>query len=354
MPRLLPFLNSTPSGSPCASGRSAMTCRMRCGDACAHDAPNTSDNEYFGEVAGDLSRRGLLRAGAVISVAGVAAGTAFGASPAAAAPGKGHGKPGGNKPSKPGKPGKPGTPGDLDFTPVEPNTLDQVVVPAGYAQAVVMAWGDPLFKGVPEFDVTKQSPAAQRKQFGFNNDFLGLLPLNGRQHLMVVNHEYTSEQMMHPGYDPANPTREQVEIGWAAHGLSVVVVEEERGTGNLRPVVGHRLNRRLHTGSRFELTGPVAGHELVRTKADRRGRTVLGTLNNCGGGLTPWGTWLTAEENFNQYFANGSSVSDATTLERLKRYGAANAATERKWENFDDRFDLAQEPNEINRFSTLR
>ncbi|KAA1424727.1 PhoX family phosphatase [Mumia zhuanghuii] len=348
MPPLLPFLSSGSSGSPCASGRSALTCRMRCGDACAHDEPNTSDNEYFGDVATGLSRRGLLRTGAVISVAGVAAGASLGtAGAAAAAPApavaglgarRGHGG---------------GTGRGLDFVPVEPNTLDQVTTPPGYAQAVVMAWGDPLFKGVPAFDVDKQTPAAQRKQFGFNNDFLGLLPLGRGQHLMVVNHEYTTEQMMHRGYDAANPTRDQVEIGWAAHGLSVVVVQEERGTGNLKPVVGHRLNRRLHTQSEFELTGPVAGHALVRTKADPRGRTALGTLNNCGGGLTPWGTWLTAEENFNQYFANGSTVTDPTTLARLKRYGAANAATERKWERFDDRFDLAKDPNEINRFGWI-
>ncbi|WP_262851249.1 PhoX family protein [Mumia quercus] len=346
MPSLLPFLSPGRSGSPCASGRAALTCRMRCGDACAHDAPNTSDNAYFGDVATAMSRRGLLRTGAVVGAGAAAAGLALAtAAPAAAAPAV---------PAK-GRPGGPGagTGKGLDFVPVAPNTRDQVTVPPGYAQAVVMAWGDPLFRGTPAFDVDRQSAAAQKKQFGYNNDFLGLLPLGRGQYLMVVNHEYTSEQLMHRGYDAAHPTREQVEIGWAAHGLSVVVVEEERGTGALKPVVGHRLNRRLHTQSTFELTGPVAGHALVRTKADPRGRTVLGTLNNCGGGLTPWGTWLTAEENFNQYFANGSSVTDATVLARLKRYGAAGSATERKWERFDDRFDLTKEPNEINRFGWI-
>ena len=106
----------------------------------------------------------------------------------------------------------------------------------------------------------------------------------------MVNHEYTNEMLMFPGYDAANPTREQVEIAWAAHGLSVVAVRENSRTGALRPIVGHQLNRRLHTTSEFELTGPAAGHELVRTTADPEGRTVLGTLNNCAGGLTPWGT----------------------------------------------------------------
>ena len=105
----------------------------------------------------------------------------------------------------------------------------------------------------------------------------------------------------------------------------------------------HGLNRRLHTRTAFRLTGPAAGSPLLRTKADPTGTKVLGTLNNCSGGTTPWGTTLHGEENFNQYFANGSSATD-------KRYGIGAAATERKWERFDKRFDVAQEPNEPHRF----
>ncbi|MDO9379624.1 MAG: PhoX family phosphatase, partial [Nocardioidaceae bacterium] len=241
----------------------------------------------------------------------------------------------------------------LRFSPVPPNTVDAVSVPSGHDQQVVISWGDPLFKGVPKFDVDRQTPQKQKSQFGFNNDFLGLLPLNARTRVMVVNHEYTSETMMFPDYDADNPTRRQVETAWAAHGLSVVAVSEKRGSGALQPVVGHRLNRRLHTTSKFELTGPVAGSKLVRTKADPAGRTVLGTLNNCSGGLTQWGTWLTAEENINQYFANADTVTDPTQKARLTRYGITGTATERKWERFDDRFDLAKEPNEANRFGWI-
>ncbi|MFI8367350.1 PhoX family protein [Streptomyces sp. NPDC085466] len=333
MRKLLPMLGSHSHGG----GRSALTCRFRCGDACFQEVPNTSDNEYVGDViAGVLSRRSALRAAAVVTVASAAGGSLV---VAGAPEAQAHG---GHWPRP--TPRADGARG-LRFAPVAPNTADQVTVPSGYGQNVVIRWGEPILRGAPAFDAEKQTAKAQAGQFGYNNDFLSLLPLRreyGRQ-VMVANHEYTDEQLMFRGYDAANPTREQVEIAWAAHGLSVVVVQEERRTGKLTPVSRHYLNRRLHTTSEFELTGPAAGSALVRTSADPAGRIVLGTLNNCAGGTTPWGTTLHGEENFNQYFANGSSDTD-------KRYGVGTGASERKWERFDKRFDLAQEPNEIHRF----
>ncbi|MEV8127156.1 PhoX family protein [Streptomyces sp. NPDC085944] len=338
MRKLLPLIG-TPSGSH-PGGRSAMTCRFRCGDACFHEVPNTSDNEYVGDViAGALSRRSMMRAAAVVTVAAAGAGAVgvAGAPSAQAAPaaaGKGHGKPSRDRGAR-----------GLRFTPVAPNTDDAVTVPEGYRQDVVIRWGEPILRGAPAFDPEKQSARAQAGQFGYNNDFLALLPLRGEhdRQLLVANHEYTDEVLMFRGYDPENPTREQVEIAWAAHGLSVVAVEEERRSGRLTPVARHRLNRRVTATTEFRLTGPAAGSDLVKTSADRTGRKVLGTLNNCSGGTTPWGTTLHGEENFNQYFANASSATD-------KRYGIGTGATERKWERFDKRFDVAQEPNEVHRF----
>ncbi|MFC9466942.1 PhoX family protein [Streptomyces coelicoflavus] len=338
MRKLLPLIG-TPSGSH-PGGRSAMTCRFRCGDACFHEVPNTSGNEYVGDViAGALSRRSMMRAAAVVTVAAAGAGAVgvAGAPSAQAAPvagGKGHGKPSRDRGAR-----------GLRFTPVAPNTDDAVTVPEGYRQDVVIRWGEPILRGAPAFDPEKQSARAQAGQFGYNNDFLALLPLRGEhdRQLLVANHEYTDEVLMFRGYDPENPTREQVEIAWAAHGLSVVAVEEERRSGRLTAVSRHRLNRRVTATSEFRLTGPAAGSDLVRTSADRTGRKVLGTLNNCSGGTTPWGTTLHGEENFNQYFANSSRDTD-------KRYGIGTGATERKWERFDKRFDVAREPNEVHRF----
>ncbi|MBU7597528.1 PhoX family phosphatase [Streptomyces sp. P38-E01] len=340
MRKLLPLISQHPSG-----GRSAMTCHYRCGDACFKEVPNKSDNSYFGDiVAGALSRRSMLRAGAVATVA-VAGGAALSAcSTAGAVPVE--------KAGEAGRPGRPDGAKGLRFRPVEPNTKDAVTVPSGYDQNLVIRWGDPILRGAPDFDADKQSAKAQAGQFGYNNDFLTLLPLPGEQgrQVLFANHEYTNEEIMFRGYDPEKPTREQVEIAQAAHGLSVVVVQEERKTGKLKAVPRHKLNRRFHSRTEFRLTGPAAGSELLRTSADRTGTKVLGTFNNCAGGTTPWGTVLSGEENFNQYFGNLDKVTDAEAAARLKRYGFEEGATARRWEEFDTRFDLAREPNEANRF----
>ncbi|MFJ8605847.1 PhoX family protein [Streptomyces sp. NPDC093675] len=333
MRKLLPLIGTTSGSHP--GGRSALTCRYRCGDACFHEVPNTSDNEYVGDViAGALSRRSALRAAAVVTVAtATGAATAVTVPQAAAATAGRHG--GAHTTAARG----------LRFAPVAPNTADAVTVPDGYRQNVVIRWGEPILRGAPAFDPENQTAAAQAGQFGYNNDFLALLPVPGERgrRLLVANHEYTDEVLMFRGYDPQNPTRRQVEVAWAAHGLSAVVVEEDSRSGRLTAVPRHPLNRRVTATGAFRLTGPAAGSDLLKTSADPSGRKVLGTLNNCSGGTTPWGTTLHGEENFNQYFANGSSATDL-------RYGIGTSATERKWERFDRRFDLAQEPNEVHRF----
>ncbi|MGW0706666.1 PhoX family protein [Streptomyces sp. NPDC002643] len=337
MRKLLPMIGSH------SGGRSAMTCRFRCGDACFHEVPNTSTNEYVGDViASALSRRSVMRAAAVVSVA-TAAGTAttLGTAMPAAAATTGTTAATATTSKKHTKKAARG----LRFDAVAPNTADAVTVPEGYEQNVVIRWGEPILRGAPAFDPENQTAAAQAGQFGYNNDFLALLPLPGERHrkLLVANHEYTDEILMFRGYDAANPTREQVEIAWAAHGLSAVVVEEDRRSGSLTPVPRHHLNRRVTATTEFRLTGPAAGSDLLKTSVDPTGTKALGTLNNCSGGTTPWGTTLHGEENFNQYFANSSRTTD-------KRYGIGTGATERKWERFDKRFDVAQEPNEVHRF----
>ncbi|MFJ5260758.1 PhoX family protein [Streptomyces sp. NPDC088387] len=335
MRKQLPII-STPSDLH-PGGRSALTCRFRCGDACFHEVPNTTTNPYVGDViASALSRRTVMQAAAVVTAA-AAAGTAasVAAAPEAeAATATGWHKPGRDKSAR-----------GLRFTPVEPNTADTVTIPAGYKQNVVIRWGEPILRGAPAFDPNNQTAKAQAGQFGYNNDFLALLPVPGERHrqILVANHEYTDEILMFRAYDANNPTREQVEIAWAAHGLSAVVVEGDGRTGRLTPVPRHSLNRRVTATTEFKVTGPAAGSPLLKTSVDPTGTKVLGTLNNCAGGVTPWGTTLHGEENFNQYFANATRDTD-------KRYGLGTGASERKWERFDKRFDVAQEPNEPHRF----
>ncbi|WP_116110297.1 PhoX family protein [Amycolatopsis ruanii] len=334
--RLLPLLTHT-------SGRAATTCIYRCGNQCAHEAPNESSNEYFGDVVKGMSRRGVFKASAVMAAAaGGFAALHAGATASAAVPPAlaGHG-------NRPGRP-VPGT----DFTPVAPNKADAVVIPDGWEQNVVIRWGDPVVTGAPKFDIAKQTAAAQAKQFGYNNDFVGLIPQDrqGKRFLMVVNHEYTTETQMFPAgqYDSANPTEEQVKIGWAAHGLSVVLVEKQRDGG--LEVVPSRYGRRITLDTTFEVRGPAAGSKYLKTSADPTGTKVRGTQNNCAGGVTPWGTVLSGEENFHQYFANSEKVTDPVEQARLTRYGIGKGTSTRKWERFDKRWDVPREPNEVNRF----
>src|SRR5690606_235862 len=120
--------------------------------------------------------------------------------------------------------------GALTFTEL-PHGLDEhFAVAPGYRHQVLLRWGDPLFADAPDFDFLNQSAAAQARQFGFNNDFIGFVSLpfgsgSSDSGLLVVNHEYTDSTLMFPG-GPASDqlTREQTDIEIAAHGLSVVEV----------------------------------------------------------------------------------------------------------------------------------
>ncbi|MGX1768199.1 PhoX family protein [Dietzia sp. NPDC055343] len=337
--RLLP-LTTSGGAAPGISNRQHITCVYKCGDQCAAPVPNTTGNPYFGDIATEISRRGALKAAGVVALAVGATQVMPGV---AAAQGSAAGSLGDT-----GSLGGNGI--DTTFTPVSPNTDDAVTVPAGYSSDVVIRWGDPVIAGAPEFDFENQTAAAQARQYGFNCDLAVMFPMDDRDErfLFTVNHEYTTEPSMFRGYDPENPTREQVEIAWAAHGMSVVELASRPNDGGLDPVLGS-YNRRITALTPFELRGPAVG-PLTRTNADPTGTRVLGTLNNCAGGHTPWGTVLSGEENFNQYFGTAGAITDAMRLEQLRRYGIAAETSGRKWENFDDRFDLAKEPNEVNRF----
>ncbi|MCW3838855.1 PhoX family phosphatase [Micromonospora yasonensis] len=354
-PRLLPLLGATRHGA-----RDAMTCQYRCGNACDHPVPNSSGNPYFGDlVDAEVSRRGVVRAGAVgalvLGFGGTVAGALAGAAPAAAAPAA---------PTVPvapeAAPGGGVGSGALTFKPIPPNKLDTLVVPNGYDHAVVIKWGDPVVPGASAFDVHGQTAAAQATQFGYNNDFVGVLPIDRRRALLVVNHEYTNEDLMFPGFTSQDALSvEQLRVAMAAHGMSVVELERVDGTGQWRPV-GHGrrpYNRRVTAlATTFELTGPAAGSAWLRTAADPKGRTVVGTLNNCAGGVTPWGTVLSGEENFNQYFVGGDGAPEELKP-KLARYGIPTdvryPSGSRKWDRAEERFDLAKHPNEAHRFGWI-
>ena len=137
-----------------------------------------------------------------------------------------------------------------------------------------MRWGDPVLPGAPGLDVQSRPPRRQSRQFGYNNDFVGVLPLGrgGRRALLVVNHEYTNEELMFPGFTGLDAmTVEQIEVAMAAHGLSVVELERVGGSGDgARSDAGTLpYNRRITAlATPFDFTGPAAGLRL----AAHRGR----------------------------------------------------------------------------------
>ena len=242
----------------------------------------------------------------------------------------------------------------FDFTELEAGVDERLHVADGYDADVLLAWGDPLFTDAPGFDPLVQSAAAQARQFGYNSDFVGFLPIDGSSEhgLLVVNHEYTNEELMFPGLGQqdgkagfAGMTADLVAIEMAAHGGSVV--EIRRADGRWRAVANSRYARRLTAETPMALTGPAAGHPRLRTAADATGARVLGTINNCSGGTTPWGTWLSGEENFHYYFKGKLPDGHAETANG-KRYGVPS--TQYDWGRFHPRFDLAAEANEQNRF----
>jgi uncharacterized protein len=295
--------------------------------------------ESFAAVMRRYSRRQVLKSGialAAVTVAGPACRSPEGSSSATT----GNGAEGGD--------------GRLTFTRVPPGTVDRVTVPAGYTYAVLIGWGDPLHGGDLAKNPLSITPEEQERRFGYNNDFVAFLPIVGRRDrgLLWVNHEHTEGANMFPGYDAGNPTRDQVGVELAAHGGTVVEVRR-RSDGRWTYEQGGSFNRRITATTPIGMSGPAAGHRLLKTTDDPSGTRALGMLNNCGGGTTPWGTVLTAEENFNQYFANADAVADPVLKASHRRYGISATASERRWERFEPRFDLAREPNEAHRFGWI-
>ena len=238
----------------------------------------------------------------------------------------------------------------------------------GYDADVLLRWGDPITADAPDFDVMNHTAEAQLQQFGYNNDYVGFTALNddGTRGLLCVNHEYTNEEVMFPGLGRQDRagfegmTKELVDIEMAAHGGSVVeIAKGEDGKWTL--VRDSRYNRRISPlETEMTFSGTAAGHARMQTNADPEGMTVIGTVNNCAGGMTPWGTYLMAEENFHGYFwtdkVDADGKPDVTGMEeavvkRNGRYGVPGMWY--AWGKFHDRWNVDKEPNEPNRWGWI-
>ena len=236
----------------------------------------------------------------------------------------------------------------LGFAGVPPSRADALVVPPGYVAEVIAPWGEPvgIAGAMPAWRPDASNTAAeQAQQLGMHHDGLQYLPLDGsRRGLLVINHEYTDDGLLFAdgmaAWSAAKTAKSQ-----AAHGISVVEVALDGGRWQLvRP---SRYARRITADSPLALSGPAAGHPLMRTAADPSGRLVRGTLNDCASGLTPWGTVLVGEENFAFYFRGG----DALGADQ-RRWGL-RANSWYPWWTTDERFDASQHPNEFHRFGWI-
>lgn len=234
----------------------------------------------------------------------------------------------------------------LGFKAMPANSLDTITVPPGYAWQTLVSWGDPMWSDTPAFDdSTRGTAASQLRAFGDNNDGMALFTRDGRN-VLAVNNEYTNRGVIFGNNGSGKPESiDDVHKGKAAHGVSMVEIENTKGVWAV--VKDSVFNRRITPDTPMDLTGPAAGHDLLRTVADPSGTRALGTWNNCGNGRTPWGTYLTCEENFNGYFS--SSDPDWQPDAALKRYGIGPQDWGYGWAKADERFDISKHPNEPNR-----
>lgn len=297
---------------------------------------NPSTNPTMGDViAARMNRRDILK--------GALAVTAMGAAVAPLAIAAGQAQTGNTTPS-------------FNFREIAAGSDENIHVAEGYDADVLIRWGDPVLPGGVAFDPQAQTPAKQALQFGYNNDYLGYLPIDGsRRGLLVVNHEYTNEELMFPSLPGRQDlravrfkdmTRELADIEMMAHGGSVLEVARE-SNGKWRVVEASRFARRITAETEIAISGPCAGHPRMRTSYDATGTRVRGMLNNCAGATTPWGTWLTCEENVNGYFW-GQMAESHPEHRNYRRMGIPGGWY--NWGQYHDRFDVLKEPNEANRF----
>lgn len=246
----------------------------------------------------------------------------------------------------------------LKFEEIQHTYSPTHTVAPGYRADVILRWGDKLHPEAPNFNASNLKANDQDMQFGYNTDFIGYMPLpknteNSEQGLLGINNEYCTSELMFPGvkkFKHDQHTKEMCEYELSALGFNVVEVKKEN---NQWKIIEDSPYNRKFSGrkSSFKLTGPVAGNDRVKTSKDASGTNVVGTYANCSGGQTPWGTFLSGEENFQGGFS-GTYAKDHPEAVNGKRYGI-NGRPWQAWGRFIDRFHVEKEPNEPNRFGWI-
>lgn len=241
----------------------------------------------------------------------------------------------------------------LEFEPLVGIAGKEIRVPKGYEHHIVVGWGGSFDRSVVEVEPHLMSAKDQGRAFGYNNDFVGYLSLplgteNSSHGLLAVNHEYINPELMFDiGKDVRAVTCEQADVCIEAVGMSVVEVKLIGGKWSI--VKGSKFNQRYSGTTDMILSGPAKGNDRMKTGRHKTGTTCTGTFSNCSAGKTPWGTVLSAEENFQSMFGK-AAYSDEKEIASAKRYGIESGPSEYGWEAHYSRFDVSHEPNEPNHF----
>ncbi|MFW2079750.1 PhoX family protein [Acinetobacter guillouiae] len=241
-------------------------------------------------------------------------------------------------------------PEKFTFNPVAKNLNDIVTVPAGYEANVLYALGDPLMQTIPDWDDNNvPSGVSFTARSGDCHDGMSYFGLNSNSSkydakasnrgLLVMNHEYINQTFLHPkGATKVNGRRPEDEVirEVNAHGVSVIELKKDATTQKVEIVKSSPFNRRITASTVMDFAGTVAGSDLVKTKYSSSAKQTRGTHNNCGNGYTPWGTYLTTEENFIGYFVRNKgddAKRSAAEIIALNRYGLKDGASSRYgWE----------------------
>jgi secreted PhoX family phosphatase len=312
----------------------------------ASDDTNTTTNDSFAQILdARLSRRKLLLgslAGATTSVLGAA----------------GLAGCGGNDNNQPAPVPAPPAEKLLAFGAVAKSLADVVSVPAGYTASVLYALGDPLSASTAAYknDGTDDDFENRSGDHHDGMEFYGLsasgTPSTSsvERGLLAINHEATTDQtrssfFLHANGGTTTLPRPAAEVDKevAIHGVAVVEVKK---TGAAWAYVkDSSFNRRLTPLTDIDLAGPARGNALLVTKFSPSAQKTRGTLNNCGTGKSPWGSFLTGEENWSGYFVRGATDDSARagdkSIAALKRYGRNQGASSRHgWETggADDKY----------------
>jgi len=228
----------------------------------------------------------------------------------------------------------------LGFTAIPVTRSDTATIPFGYKAQTLIPWGTPLTGSYPAYDgVNGNTGAEQEQQVGSHHDGMHYFPFesdpNGHG-LLCLNHEYVDQRVLHakgPTRSPNGPRpTDEVRKEIAAHGISVVEVRKQGGRWD---VVRGGYNRRVTAGTPMEIRGPVRGSDLVRTKYSPGGTMARGTINNCAHGYTPWGTYLTCEENWAGYFVNKVQLTRIDALFDALGYRGTSAPQGSYYARFD-------------------